>query len=159
MPDVIAQTDTGPKLEMYAEIRHACAVNSAAMIPFIGAEEFVANMNTLRAVASDPHFVVRRAVAANLLDICCQLHPFGKAVHPILNQLLVDPYSDVICSLVPHIGAIIEHLTRLGPQSPFVEVFPFQFNTFSFIFQIHSSKVKTLSSLFRGFLCLVILAA
>lgn len=122
MPDVVAHTDSGQKLEIYAEVRHACAVNSAAMVPFIGAESFSKRVSSLRALAADPYFVVRRAVAANLLELCRQLHPFSSVIHSLLNQLLVDPCADVTFALVPQIGAVIEHLARLSSphQSPFV---------------------------------------
>lgn len=122
MPDVVAHTDTGQKLEIYAEVRHACAVNSAAMVPFIGAESFSQRVSTsLRALAADPYFVVRRAVAANVLELCRQLHPFSSVMHSLLVQLLVDPCSDVTFALVPQIGAVIEHLARLSSThaSPF----------------------------------------
>lgn len=122
MPDVVAHTDTGQKFEIYAEVRHACAVNSSAMVPFVGAEAFSKRFSSLRALASDPYFVVRRAVAANVLDLCRQLHPFSSVVHSLLNQLLIDPCADVTFVLVPQIGAVIEHLTRLSSphQTPFV---------------------------------------
>ena len=122
MPDVVAHTDTGQKLEIYAEVRHACAVNSASMVPFVGAEAFSQRMSSLRALAVDPYFVVRRAVAANVLDLCRQLHPFSGVIHPLLNQLLIDPCADVTFALVPQIGAVIEHLARLSSthHSPFV---------------------------------------
>ena len=115
MPDVVAHTDTGQKLEIYAEVRHACAVNSAAMVPFIGAESFSQRVSTcLRALAADPYFVVRRAVAANALELCRQLHPFSSVMHSLLIQLLIDPCSDVTFALVPQIGAVLEHLARLS---------------------------------------------
>jgi len=122
MPDVVADTDSGPKLEIYAEVRHACAASCASMVAFIGAEQFACNINTLRILAADPHFVVRRAVAANLLELCRQLDHHAKVIHPIWNLLLNDPFNDVTCALVPQVGAIIELLTRLGPHSPFAEV-------------------------------------
>lgn len=119
MPDVVADTDNGQKLEIYAEVRHACAVNSSALIPFIGPELFSQRVSTsLRALSVDPYFVVRRAVAGNLLDLCKSL---GKVIHPLLNQLLADPCIDVTSALVPQIGAIIEHLARLGPLGPYVD--------------------------------------
>ena len=121
MPDIVADTDNGQKLEVYAEVRHACAVNSAVMAPFIGVETFVSpqRLATLRSMASDPHFVVRRAVAANLLELCRQI---GPVVQPFLNHLLTDPCPDVTCALVPQIGAVIETLVRLGPhRSPFTD--------------------------------------
>ncbi|XP_057374464.1 serine/threonine-protein phosphatase 4 regulatory subunit 4-like [Daphnia carinata] len=122
MPDVVAQTDAGSKLEIYAEVRHACAVNSAAMVPFIGAEAFSQRISSIRALAADPYFVVRRAVAANILDLCRQLHPYSSVIHSLLNQLLIDPCPDVTFALVPQIGAVIENLARLPltHQSPFV---------------------------------------
>lgn len=122
MPDVVAQTDAGQKLEIYAEVRHACAVNSASMVPFIGAEAFFQRISSVRALSTDPYFVVRRAVAANVLDLCRQLHPHSNAILPLLNQLLIDPCPDVSFALVPQIGAVIENLARLPftHQSPFV---------------------------------------
>lgn len=122
MPDVVAQTDAGPKLEIYAEVRHACAVNSAAMVPFIGAEAFSQRISSIRALAADPYFVVRRAVASNILDLCRQLHPYNSVIHSLLNQLLIDPCPDVTFALVPQIGAVIENLARLPltHQNPFV---------------------------------------
>lgn len=122
MPDVVAHTDTGKKLETYAEIRHACAVNSSAMIPFVGVEAFLKRFSSVRALAADPYFVVRRAVATNVLDLCRQLHPFSSAVLSLLNKLLMDPCADVTYALVPQIGAVIEHLARLSSshQTPFV---------------------------------------
>lgn len=118
MPDVIADTDNGQNLEIYAEVRHACAVNSAALVHFVGPEVVTQRFSSLWSLAVDPYFVVRRAVAANLLDLCRVL---GKVIHPLLNQLLVDPCVDVIFALVPQVGAVIEHLARLGPAGPFVD--------------------------------------
>ena len=118
MPDVVADTDNGQKLEIYAEVRHACAVNSFAMVTFIGPEQFAQRVATIWSLAVDPYFVVRRAVAANLLDLCRSL---GKVVQPLLNQLLADPCVDVTFALVPQIGAVIEHLARLGPLGPYTD--------------------------------------
>lgn len=118
MPDIVVDTDNGQKLEIYSEVRHACAVNSAAMVPFIGVELFTQRLSSLRALSVDPSWVVRRAVAGNMLELCRFL---GKAVHPLFNQLLIDPCVDVTCALVPQIGAVIEHLARLGPLGPFLD--------------------------------------
>lgn len=130
MPDVVADTDSGPRLEIYAEVRHACAANCASMAAFIGAEEFARKVATLRQLAADPHFVVRRAIAANLLELCRQLDHQAKVIHPVWNQLVVDPFNDVISALVPQVGAIIELMTRLGPHSPFAEVLEEPFDDF-----------------------------
>lgn len=113
MPDVVADTDNGQKLEIYAEVRHACAVNSAPMVPFVGAEAFVKRIGTLRTLAADHCFVVRRAVAANILELCRSMHPFGGALHPLFIGMLVDPCVDVLRALVPQIGAVIETMSRL----------------------------------------------
>ena len=120
MPDVVADTDNGQKLEIHAEVRHACAVNSAPMVPFVGADAFIKRIAVLRTLASDHYFVVRRAVAANILELCRQLHPFSGKMQPLLVAMLLDPCVDVLAALVPQIGAAIECMSRLPAEhSPF----------------------------------------
>lgn len=124
MPDVIADVDGGAKLDMFAEVRHACAANCAPMAGLMGGEEFGRSrgVSIVRSLACDPYFVVRRAVAANLLDLCRHLEQHAGVLRPLWTQLMADPYTDVTNAVVPQIGAVIEHMARLGAHSPFTDV-------------------------------------
>ncbi|XP_050303781.1 serine/threonine-protein phosphatase 4 regulatory subunit 4-like isoform X2 [Anthonomus grandis grandis] len=113
---LIEDIDTDPSICMLCREHCAsCLAKVAMMVQSLIPQEISGKWyHTFKALAADPCYIVRKAVATRFAEVVKILAMSNKVVVIDLTKLLRDEDEEVLQALVPNLGRILELFTSTG---------------------------------------------